>query len=353
MINNFWKLLLNLLGRSDKTTPTQSDEVVIPKTTGAVKRLSDVEINFLKLLEGKRADDPSVLGWWCSFNSVDRSKIISKLSRNDYLTLADYKFKVKKATMPILKDFLSKKDLSTKGKKDDLVNRTIENVSESECSSYFKQSYWALTAKSVELLLAEEIKAEAEYKKNIELIRKGSYDEYKRKIYPNRNEHWGTEYTFYDTIDYIMNHGFEEFGLSEDIRREISSFVAARSVNYSSRGYSTCKEYISNCLRSIDISLETLKLPHSLMLYARENEIEEFNEIFNIYIRFTIDRSRAIAELNNYKSMGVNKIKIDTLGCRECGKSKHDKAYDINKAPLLPASWNCQCIYSPVLRSKR
>jgi hypothetical protein len=352
MIKNLWKWILDFLGKSNNITPNQSSKVFIAETFGADKQLSNVEISFLKLLEGKRADDSSVLGWWCAFNNIDGSKIINKLSMNNYLTLADYKFNVRKATIPILKDFLIRHELPIRGKKPDLVNRIIENISEADCLSYFKQSYWALSPKAVELLHAEGIKAEAEYNKNIELIRSGSYNELKRKLYPNKNQQWGTELTFIDTIDFIMNHGFEEFSFSEDIRRAMSSFIAARAVDYSSRGYSTCQEDISRYLRSLNIASETLKLPLSLVNYAKEIEIENFNDIFKIYIQFIIYRARAVAELNNYKSMGIKRIKIDTVGCWECGLSKRSKAHDINKAPILPSSWNCQCSYTPVLRDK-
>lgn len=299
----FLKRLFAFIGSPADNRPNKSTRLFFDKTRGSNQQLSNIEISFLKLLEGKRANDSSVLGWWCAFNNIDGPKIINKLCKNNYLTLADYRFNVRKATIPILKEFLKKHGLSVKGKKDDLVNRIIENISEAECSSYFTQSYWALTPKAVEILRAEEIKAEAEYNKNIELIRKGSYDELKRKLYPNNNEHWGTEDTFFDTIDFIMNHGFEEFGLSEDIRRNISSFIAARAIDYSSRGYSACKEDISHCLSSLNIGLGTLMIPPSLVKYTKENEIEDFDEIFNIYIQFIIARARALGELNNYKRL--------------------------------------------------
>lgn len=351
-INKLWKRLQHFFGRPDNRISIQLGGVFIANSNDILRQLSDVEISFLTMLEGKRADDPSVLGWWCAFYKVDRSKLIGKLSRNGYITLADCKVNVKMATIPILKDFLSKQGLSIKGKKADLVSRIIENVSETECLIYFKQSYWALTVKAVALLDAEKMKAEVEYKKTIELIRKGSYNEFKKIMYPNKNEHWGTEDTFYDTIAFIMDHGFEEFGLSEDVRLNISSFIAARSVNYSSRGYSACKENISACLSSFNIDLDSFEFPYTLLQYAQDNEIGEFDELLNIYIQFTIGRARAIAQLNNYKRMGVKKVKIDTVGCCQCGKSLRDKAHNINKVPLLPMSWNCQCSYSPVLRSK-
>lgn len=351
----FLKSLFSLFGNLGNTTPNKSSEALISKNIEADQQLSNVEINFFKLLEGKRADDPSVLGWWCAFNNIDGPQIINKLYENNYLTLADYKFNIRKATIPILKDFLRRHDLPVGGKKADLVNRIIENISETHCLSYFNQSYWALTPKAVDLLRSEGIKTEAEYNENVELIRSGSYEELKRKLYPNKNEHWGTEDTFFDTIDFIMKHGFEEFGLSEDIRRNISSFVAAHAVDYSSRGYSTCKEDVFKLLGSLNIELKTLKIPISLDSFIKENKIIEYDDIYILYIQFIINRARAVAELNNYKSQGIKKIKIsaahDARTCMEC-RSKCNKAYDINKVPLLPLCWDCRCFYSPALRNK-
>jgi hypothetical protein len=344
------KRLFALFGNPGNTTPNKSREAFISKNIGANQQLSNVEIRFLELLEGKRADDSSVLGWWCAFNNIDGHgpKIIDKLSKNNYLTFADYKFNIRKATIPILKDFLRRHKLPVNGKKADLVTRIIENISETDCLSYFNHPYWALTPKAVELLRAEGVKAEAEYSKDIELIRRGSYDELKKKLYPNKNEHWGTEDTFFDTIDFLMKHGFEEFGLSEDVRENISSFVARRAVDYSSRGYSTCKKDISNYLSSLNIELKTLKLPPSLENYTKENEIEDYDEIYNIYIQFIIYRAIAIAELNNYKRLGFKKIKIsvvkDARTCSDC-LSKGNKAYSVTKAPLLPLCWGCRCCY--------
>lgn len=329
--------------------PDNSTEAFDGEACRLNQRLNSVELEFLKLLDGKRANDPSVLGWWCALNNVDGPKTISKLRRSNYLTVADYRLSVRKSTVPILKEFLAKHSLSTKGKKDDLVDRIFENICAADCLEYFTQSYWALTPKSVALLHAEELEARREYDRIIDLIRKGSYDELRSKLYPNRNEHWGTEDTFSETIDFVMKHGFEGFGLTEEVRRNVSSFVAAQAVDYSSRGNSTCAEDISNCLSSSGSGVRALKLPVSLEVYTKENELEGQHEALTVYVRFIIDRARAIAELNEYRRSGIKKIRVDALACRECGRSQVDKVYNIDKAPLLPLSWNCRCIYEPVL----
>jgi hypothetical protein len=348
MIKGMWKRISNLLGVHEERIHSRRDLLIDKSTTKSDEKLTGQEISFLGLLEGKRADDPSTMGWWCAFNKIDGPKLIKRLQTNGYLTSADYKFKVNKATLPMLKDFLREHGLRATGKKVDLVNRIIENISEADCSRYFKQSYWALTSKAADVLRAEEMRVEEEYKKNIELIRRGSYEEVKRRLYPSKKEHWGTEDTFVDTIDYIMDHGFEEFGLRDDRRRNVASFVAARAVDYSSRGYETCIGDISRYLSSLNMSLDSLKLPRSLLDYAKQNEIQEFDEIFDIYVGFAIDRARARAELSNYKRLGIKRVKIDSMGCRECGKSESGKTYTIGRAPVLPLTWNCGCMYSAV-----
>ena len=154
------------------------------------------------------------------------------------------------------------------------MNRIIENISEADCSGFLRKSYWALTPKAAELLRVEGIKAEAEYRRTIELIRRGSYDKLKQKLYPNKKEHWGTEDTFDDTIDFIIDHTFEGFDSSEDVR-DISAFVAARSVDYSSRGYSGCKKDVAMHLGSLNIALGNLKLPASLLGYGKQNNVRK------------------------------------------------------------------------------
>ncbi len=345
----FLKSLLGFISSPSHQQGNKSAEEFAGRPCRSSQRLNDVEIRFLTLLEGKRANDPSVLGWWCALNNIDRAKTINKLYTSNYLTAADYKFRVRKGTVPVLKVFLTRNGLSAKGKKDDLVNRIIENICESKCLEYFTQSYWAFTPKALELLHAEEIKAQEEYRRIVDLIRKGSYDALKSKLYPNKNEHWGTEETFCETTDFLMEHGFEGFGLSEEIRRNVCAFVAARAVDYSSRGYSTCTQDITNYLRSENLGFEALKLPDSLTKYIQENDMGSHDDIYNIYIKFIIDRARAVAELNEYRRLGIKKIRVDALGCRECERSKTDKVYNINEAPLLPHNWNCQCTYESVL----
>jgi hypothetical protein len=339
------KNLFSFISKPSHKQPSLTTGTFVGNSFHSNQQLSNVEIAFLSLLEGKRANDPTVLGWWCSFNNIDRSRTISKLRTNNYLTLADYKFSIRKATIPKLKDFLQKHELPTKGKKDELVIRIIDNTSPDECARYFTDFYWALTSQAVELLHTQELKAHEEYSKDIALIRKGDYETLKRKLYPNRNEHWGTEDTFYGTIDFLMKHGFEGFGLSEDVRRNISSYVAARAVNYNSRGYSTCITDIFSYLMSVNVEINSLKLPDSLSKYIEENEIEVDDEIYDIYVRFIIYRARSIAELNNYKRLGYKKLSIDSAACQECGRSTKAKRYNINEAPLLPLNWNCGCMY--------
>jgi hypothetical protein len=164
------KRLFAFIGSPSKMRPTKATEALDDRACHSNQQLTNVEIEFLTLIEGKKANDPSVLGWWCAFNKVDGPKIIKKLCKNNYLALAGYEFNVRKATIPILKDFLKKHGLSVKGKKDELVIRIIDNICEADCLSYFTQSYWVSTPKAVELLRAEKIKAQVEYDRKEKII---------------------------------------------------------------------------------------------------------------------------------------------------------------------------------------
>ncbi len=313
------------------------------------EQLNDLEIGFLRLLDGKPTDNPAPMGWWCSFHGIDGRSTLAKLRANGFLTLADYKVSVTKATVPILKKVLTKHGLPLKGKKQELVKRVIENVGEPECLNYFTTRYWSFTPLATELLHAEDTKAQEKYNRMIQLIQEGSYGALKLEFYPNRGEHWGTEDTFCDTIGWIMEHGFKEFKLPEEIRKHLSAFVAFQAVDYGSR--STCVEHIFNHLRSVSINLEEVQLPESLRRYVRENEIDDRQEAYQIYIEFIVNRARAVAELRDFRKLGIAKIRIDSLACDECGRRNSGEIYSISKAPLLPRHWNCQCSYMSVLRS--
>jgi len=308
--------------------------------------LDDHEIGFLRLIEGKHANDQAPLSWWCAFNNVDGDKIIKKLRGRGYITLSDYRYNVGKSTVPVLKSVLKAHHFHTKGKKADLVERVLANISGCDCSRHFTQSYYVYTQKALDALREANIRAEEEYNIRIDLIRRGDYAKLKAKLYPNRSEHWGTEDTFFDTLDFIMRHGFEGFGLSENTRQDISAFMALRAIDYSSRDCSTYKNDIFRYLTSAGIDYRTLRVHDSLLSYAAKNEIEDHDEIYGIYCQFIIDRARSTAELNEYRRLGVKKIKVDTVACQECGLSKHGKTYPINKAPILPSCWNCRCIYT-------
>ena len=236
------------INRITKTTHSHNVTAESAHPSALESRLSEAEVTFLSMLEGRRSADTSVMGWWCAQHNIDGSRVINKLHTNGYLKLADYKFNLEKARVPALKEFLREHNLPTKGKKGELVNRIVENIDKDKCLAHFKESYWAFTSKATERLQEERAKAQAEYRADIDLIRRGQLETFKRKMYPNTNEHWGTEDTFYETIQFVMLHGFEDFNLSEEVRRNISSFVAARAVNYNSRGHAGCIAHITDYL---------------------------------------------------------------------------------------------------------
>ena len=267
----------------------------------AIAPLPDVEVEFLSRLAGKRADDSTVLGWWCSLYSVDRAKTIDKLKRIGYLTLASHEAAIRKATIPTLKKVLETYSLPAKGKKIELVQRVIENISKDACLKHFPATYWALTQKAVDLLEAEAAKNREEYRKNIDLIRNGQIETLKRKMYPDI-----MNLPFAETIAAVMKQAFDGFGFPEEVRRNAASFVAMRAVNYSSREYSICGEEIADYLRSVNIAPETLNWPAPLTKYARESGHEGYEEILDVYIGFLANKARAAGEQARAENLGLN-----------------------------------------------
>ena len=70
-----------------ETALESSREIIVPPK----HQLSGLEIEFLSMLEGKKANDASVLGWWCAFHNLDREKLIKKLKGQGYIAFADYR----------------------------------------------------------------------------------------------------------------------------------------------------------------------------------------------------------------------------------------------------------------------
>jgi hypothetical protein len=326
-----------------KEATTKSARGIMPTPNN---QLNYLEIEFLARIDGKRANDASVLGWWCEFHNLNREQLIKKLTEQGYIALADYKVSVQKATAPALKEILKKYDHSTKGKKSDLVERVLERISQDECQRYFTESYWAITPKTTEVFKFAELNAKEEGGRVLVLIREGKYAEFKRRMYPNRNQHWGTEDTFCETVGLVMRHCFHGFGLHEAVRRNSASFVARRAVDYNSRGYSSCMAEIIAYLRSANVDPLALTIPDSLKIYADTNSITLLEDVLEVYTTFVINKAQQTAELNNFKRLGFKTVLLDSAACDVCGRKKRQKKYGINEAPSLPVGWGCACTYS-------
>lgn len=80
------------------------------------------------------------------------SEIMTKLANEGYIRPSFAKESLSKLKIPELKDIAIKFDLAVKGKKEELCNRIIENVSEEELSNYVTERYWVLTDKGSERL---------------------------------------------------------------------------------------------------------------------------------------------------------------------------------------------------------
>ena len=107
--------------------------------------LTAIEILFLNYIDGKIASDPNIAGYWTHEYKLNYQKVLEKLFKSGYLTFSDYKFNMSKTKTDEIKKVLASHSLKLSGKKQDLIDRLIENVPEEELKKLFSSSYFMLT----------------------------------------------------------------------------------------------------------------------------------------------------------------------------------------------------------------
>lgn len=83
--------------------------------------------------------------WYYQYGIGDVSVYFEKLLQDGFLTVGDVRSSIEHSTLPVIKRVLSDYGLSTKGKKDDLVELLLNNVSHDILNSLFPEKYLELT----------------------------------------------------------------------------------------------------------------------------------------------------------------------------------------------------------------
>ena len=99
-------------------------------------KLKPSEIQFLKKIVNQPVENPYVAGYWEYEYGLKFPVIMTKLLGNDYLTISSAADNLEYLTLPELKDILRKNSLPVSGKKGDLIQRIIQNISKDVLSAH-------------------------------------------------------------------------------------------------------------------------------------------------------------------------------------------------------------------------
>lgn len=121
-------------------------------TEKSFEQLEAIEILFLYKINGKDVTLNYVPGYFTYKYKLNYQETLNKLFIQKYLTLADIAYTLKKCTTTQLKEILNSKSLSTKGKKQNLIDNILNNYSIEEINEFQLNSYFLVTDKGRELL---------------------------------------------------------------------------------------------------------------------------------------------------------------------------------------------------------
>lgn len=116
------------------------------------RKLTSVEINFLKYIDGRDVDNLSIAGYWTHEYNINYKDVVEQYLGQELLEVCNQK-SLSSLNVVTLKEILSSKELVKTGKKADLVKRIEDNFADCELDPYLKdgKKYFRLTSKGREL----------------------------------------------------------------------------------------------------------------------------------------------------------------------------------------------------------
>lgn len=128
---------------------TEDLENEIKKATPSASGLYPHEILLLsdavKFYSMTQKDFPGK--WFYQYGIADVPYYLRKLEDQGYITSGDIRKTLSMQTLPNLKAFMVKNHLNTNGKKDELIDRILQSISNEVLEQEFATKYYALTAK--------------------------------------------------------------------------------------------------------------------------------------------------------------------------------------------------------------
>ena len=160
--------------------------------------------------------------WWYRYGINDVQSILNSLAERGYIQRGSIADAVNNEKVQAIKDELNKRNLSVSGKKADLVDRLVKNVSEEDLSQIFSRRPYALTNSGVNIIKKYEwipfIHSHEIEDLNIwnltEMMETPPYANYRDKIWSYLNQRG---------LEHIRN---KNYGLYRNSRFTMSEFVA-------------------------------------------------------------------------------------------------------------------------------
>lgn len=115
----------------------------IPKTEA--KELEAKEILFLYYINGKNTEKLNIAGHWTHKYHLDYQKVLTVLFQYRYLTFGNICSTLSTYTVKDIKEFLKKYGLPISGKKQDLIDRIVDNCPETKIIQAFPNKVFKLT----------------------------------------------------------------------------------------------------------------------------------------------------------------------------------------------------------------
>lgn len=124
----------------------QTEEIILDKDI-----LNENEIIFLKFMNNKNTDIAFSSRWEWQYN-IEPSAEVKKLILFHYLEYSNASINIKSSTVAELKKFLKDNNQKVTGKKEELINRILNNVDKETISNHFTTKKYVLSQKGKEII---------------------------------------------------------------------------------------------------------------------------------------------------------------------------------------------------------
>lgn len=298
--------------------------------------IKDVEIEFLKKLSGYLVDSDYPKYWNDYIN--DTNKFIKRLIESNLLRISTPRDDIKYLKVKELKEFLSKKSLDCKGKKDELIKRMLENYNDNELKDIIEwRKRYILTENGNDIVESYTLAKDKMYKdltiEVFNLVKVLKINEAYIKI-----------------AQFEQNQVFKR-GLGIDWDKESQIGMSKKDIKSYEDIIKAETENINLVIASIAGILLGVNSKKTAQIYSdylenRSNITYEIN-----YVQSIIHSKE---EMNDYIEAGVNKYQIlgtlDKNTCEKCGNldgkvfSYKDRKIGINYPPFCK---KCRCTTIP------